>query len=73
VAQQLKEALGARGLILIVFNGTEGNGALPLLSPSDMTLAPGVLRDMADQIEQELRKLARPTPKRRGRPPKKSR
>lgn len=52
---ELRERLKASGLVLIVRGGIKGEGFEVQLSALDLVHFPRVLRDMADQIEAQLR------------------
>lgn len=67
VATVARKLSGARGVIVVVFEGEEGNGFSAQL-PSDLVdKVPSALRQMADQIEadkaqQSLNAAVRPNP-----------
>lgn len=52
---ELRERLKASGLVLIVRDGIKGEGFEVQLNALDLIHFPKVLREMADQIEAQLR------------------
>jgi hypothetical protein len=53
----VREKTDATGVLLIVINGNKGNGFSCQVTTSDMVLVvPALLRQMADQIEADLKK-----------------
>jgi hypothetical protein len=52
-AQTARETCEAEGVVLMVFEGSMGNGLSLNLTPEMLLKAPTVLRQIADQIEQQ--------------------
>ena len=53
----IREATDADGCILLIFNGTAGNGASIQVTEDIMPLAPAVLRQIADDIEADIQAI----------------
>jgi hypothetical protein len=52
---QVREHTEAEGVILMVFNGNQGQGFSCQLSPILTHLVPHLLREVADQIEEDMK------------------
>lgn len=55
----VRVAMGAKGVILIVFDGPDGNGAAAQISEDIADRVPTFLRAMADQMEHDHQILKR--------------
>lgn len=47
----VRESLRAKGAIIVVLDGVQGNGFSAQLTEPDMKAMPGILRDIAKEIE----------------------
>jgi hypothetical protein len=52
---EVREKTEAEGVILMVFGGNEGQGFSCQLSPILTHMVPHLLREVADQIEEDMR------------------
>lgn len=53
-ATAARDAAGAEGVVLIVYNGREGSGFSVQLPQAVLFALPSVLRQMADHVEEDL-------------------
>lgn len=53
---EAREKAKARGAILIILGGDKGEGFSCQIPPLNVLNVPGMLRDMADEIEGDLKK-----------------
>jgi hypothetical protein len=55
-ASQMCKALKAKGIVMIVFGGAKGTGlSVQIQDKEEMLRVPGLLRQMAFRMEQDLR------------------
>lgn len=52
---EVREKAEAEGVILMIFNGNKGQGFSCQLSPILTHLVPHLLREVADQIEEDMK------------------
>lgn len=55
LATQVREQAKANAVILVVFHGIHGSGFSAQLPPGTTEYIPGLLREMADQIEYDAK------------------
>jgi hypothetical protein len=55
VATIARVATKAKGIIIIVLGGELGNGFSVQMEAPDLEIMPGILRDLADQIEKDMK------------------
>jgi len=61
-ARVLSEQLAATGIILIVLGGKRGNGFEVRIPPEDASALARVLREVADEMEEDIKRLTSGNP-----------